>query len=73
MLGVRIMKATQVTLTAICLSALSGCMVVPVSPGYYAAPPVYVAPAPTYSSGPAYYGPAIGVGIYGRGHGYRYR
>ena len=36
---------------------------VPINPGYYG-PPAYVAPAPVY------YGPSIGVGIYGGGSGY---
>lgn len=62
-------------LIASVLAVLGGCMVVPVSPGYYAGPQGYAAPAP------AYYGPSIELEIYGgrrgygqghgRGYGYR--
>jgi hypothetical protein len=55
------MKMIRVTLLASMLSMLAvlgGCMVVPVSPG----PPGYYAPA--------YYGPSVGIGIYGGGRGY---
>ena len=53
------MKTIKVMFLASMLALLGGCMVVPVNPG----PPGYYAPA--------YYGPAIGIGIYGggRGHG----
>jgi hypothetical protein len=52
------MKIFKVTLLVSTLSLLGGCMVVPVSPG----PPAYYAPA--------YYGPSVGIGIYGGGRGY---
>ena len=59
------------------LAALSGCVAVPVQPGYYEPAPVVYGPPVVY------YGPAIRFGIYGggghhghyhggrRGHGYR--
>jgi hypothetical protein len=48
------------------LAALSGCVAVPVGPGYYGGPP-------TYYDGAAYYGPTIGIGIYGgRSYGHRH-
>ncbi len=49
------MKIIKVTLLVSMLALLGGCMVVPVSPGYYA---------------PAYVGPSVGIGIYGGGHGH---
>ncbi len=49
------MKIIKVTLLVSMLALLGGCMVVPVSPGYYE---------------PAYVGPSIGIGIYGGGHGH---
>jgi len=52
------MKMIKVTLLAAMLAALGGCMVVPVNAG----PPAYYAPA--------YYGPTVGIGIYGGGRGY---
>ena len=57
------MKLIRVTLLVSALAALGGCMVVPVSPGYDAGGPGYYAP-------PVYYGPSIGIGIYGGRHGY---
>jgi len=53
------MKIIKTAFLVSMLAVLSGCMVVPVSPG----PPGYYAPA--------YVGPTIGIGIYGggRGHG----
>jgi hypothetical protein len=61
------MKTIKVTFLAAMLALLGGCMVVPVAPG----PPGYYAPGPAYYSAPAYYGPSIGIGIYGGGgHGY---
>lgn len=56
------MKPIKAMLITSVLAALGGCMVVPVSPGYYAGPQGYAAPA--------YYGPSIGFGIYGEGRGY---
>jgi hypothetical protein len=49
------MKTIKLTLLVSMLALLGGCMVVPVSPGYYA---------------PAYVGPSIGIGIYGGGGGH---
>jgi hypothetical protein len=61
------------------LAVLSGCVAVPVAPGYYGGPPGYVAPAPMYYGAPAYYGPTVRFGIYGgsgggygRGYGHGY-
>ena len=47
------MKIIKVTLLVSMLALLGGCMVVPVSPGYYA---------------PGYYGPSIGIYGGGGGH-----
>jgi len=53
------MKIIKVTFLAALLALLGGCMVVPVGPG------------PTGYYAPGYYGPSIGIGIYGGGgHGY---
>jgi hypothetical protein len=52
------MKMIKVTFLVAMLTALSGCMVVPVDPG----PPSYYAPA--------YVAPSIGFGIYSRGGDY---
>ncbi len=52
------MKMIRVTFLVSMLVVLGGCMVVPVSPG----------PAGYYA--PAYYGPSIGIGIYGGGGGH---
>jgi hypothetical protein len=67
------MKAIKLIFAAGALSALAGCVAVPVQSGYG-----YYDPAPAYYYGPpAYYGPSIGIGIYGggghyyHGHGYR--
>jgi len=52
------------------LTVLGGCVAVPVGPGYYEEP------APAYYGPPAYYyGPSIGIGIYGGswGHHHYYR
>jgi hypothetical protein len=57
------MKTIKVTFLVAMLAVLGGCMVVPVAPG----PPAYYAPAPAYYSAPGYYGPSIGIGIYGGG------
>ena len=67
------MKLLKVTFVASTLALLSGCIAVPVNSGYYEPAPVVYAP-------PVYYGPSIGIGIYGgyrgqrnygRGYGYR--
>ena len=55
------MKLLKVTFVASTLALLSGCIAVPVNSGYYEPAPVVYAP-------PVYYGPSIGIGIYG---GYR--
>jgi hypothetical protein len=52
------------------LVALSGCVAVPVEPGYYEPAVVYVPPPAYYGprvwyGPPAYYGPSIRFGIYG--------
>jgi hypothetical protein len=63
--GERKMKVIKVTFVLSALALLSGCVAVPVNSGYYAPEPVYVAPAPVYYGAPAFYGPSIGIGIYG--------
>lgn len=59
------------------LTALGGCVAVPVGGGYYESAPVVYAPAPVYYGPPAYYGPSVRFGIYGGrggyGHGHRGR
>ena len=65
------MKSIKTLLVLATLSGaalLGGCVAVPVAPA-----PGYYQPAPAYY-GPAYYGPSVGVGVYGgwRG-GYRGR
>ena len=62
-------KPVRVMLIVSALAALSGCVAVPVQPGYYEPAPVVYVPAPVY------YGPSIRFGFYGRhgghgGHGY---
>ena len=58
-------NSIKATLTIASVLALSGCVAVPVAP-YYGGPPA----AGYYSPGPAYYGPSLGIGIYGgRGYG----
>ena len=64
------MKLIRVTFVVSALAVLGGCVMVPVNPGYYAGPPGYDAPAPAYYAPPAYYGPSIGIGIYGGRRGY---
>ncbi|MBE0614556.1 MAG: hypothetical protein IH604_12875 [Burkholderiales bacterium] len=49
------MKTIKATFLIAMLALLGGCMVVPVSPGYYE---------------PAYVGPSVGIGIYGGGWGH---
>ena len=64
--NMKTIKLTFVVSMLAVLAALSGCVAVPVSSGPYAGAPGYYAP-------PVYYGPSIGIGIYGgrRGHGFR--
>ncbi len=62
------MKLIKLTIGLAALAVLSGCVAVPVGPGYYGGAPGYYAPAPGYYAPPAYYGPSIG--IYGGGRGY---
>ncbi len=53
------------------LTVLSGCVAVPVQPGYYEPATVVYAPAPAYYGPPVYYGPSVRFGFYGgRGHGH---
>ena len=72
------MNLVRVTFVVSALAVLGGCVAVPVGPGYYGGSPgYYEAPAPAYYAPPVYYGPSIGIGIYGGRHGYgrgyRYR
>jgi hypothetical protein len=71
------MKIIRMTFVVTALAVLGGCMVVPVAPGTYAGSPGYYAPAPAYYAPPVYYGPSVGIGIFGGGHGhgrgYNYR
>ena len=52
------------------LAMLGGCVAVPVGPGYYGG-------SPGYYAAPAYYGPTIGIGVFGGrrdfGRGFRHR
>jgi len=67
------MRALKLVALAVVAASLTGCAVYGPPPprpvAYYPAPapaPYYVAPAP-------YYGPTVGVSMYGgRGYGYRY-
>lgn len=54
-------KPARIALTLVALSALGGCVAVPVEPGYYEPAPVIYVPAP------AYYGPVIRFDVYGGG------
>ena len=65
------MKMIGVTFVLPALAILSGCVAVPVTPGYVAGPPGYYAPAPAYYAPPVYYRPSLGISIRGggRGHG----
>jgi len=65
------MNLVRVTCVVSALAALGGCVAVPVGPGYYGGSSgYYAAPAPAYYAAPAYYGPSIGIGIYGGRRGY---
>ncbi len=70
------MKLARVTFVVSALTVLGGCVAVPVNSGYVESPGYYV-PAPVYYVPPVYYGPSIGIEVYGgrRGHGrgHRYR
>jgi hypothetical protein len=59
----KLIRVTFVMSVLAVLGMLSGCVAVPVGPGYYAGAPGYYAP-------PVYYGPSIGIGIYGGGRGF---
>ena len=69
-------RGTRAVLVASALAALSGCIAVPVHEPYAGSPPYgsghgyYDAPAPAYYAAPAYYGPAVGVEVYGGNRGY---
>jgi hypothetical protein len=53
------MKSFKTIVSLLALAVLGGCAVYPVGPGYYGPPrAAYYQPAP-------YYGPSVGVGIYG--------
>jgi hypothetical protein len=76
------MKILKSALTILLLIMLPGCAAIPYGPGNYAATPGYYSPAPAYYGParayygpPVYYGPSIGVGVYGgrRGHGHHGR
>lgn len=63
-------KPVKVMLIVPVLAALSGCIAVPVQPGYYEPAPVVYVPAPVYYGPPVFYGPSISFGFYGGGHGH---
>jgi len=71
------MKLLKLPLIVAALALLGGCVAVPVGPGYYGGGygEAYSGPpAPVYYGAPYYYGPSIGIGVYGggyRGYGYR--
>ena len=64
------MNLVRVMCVMSALAALGGCVAVPVGPGYYGGSSGYQAQAPAYYAPPAYYGPSIGIGIYGGRRGY---
>ena len=65
------MKTTKVVLMVSAIAMLGGCAVVPVGSGYYAAPSAYYTQGPAYYGSPGYYGPSVGIGVYGGWHGGR--
>lgn len=71
-----IVKRMRMAVVGSALAMLSGCVVLPLDagyPGYYSGDPAaqaYPGGAPAYYGPSYYYGPAVGVGVYGR---YRYR
>jgi hypothetical protein len=68
------MSSIKAVLVLSAVGMLGGCVAVPVGPGYYGGLGYY-APAPAYYYGhygpPVYYGPSLGIGIYGGRGGYR--
>ena len=66
------MRTVKIALPILALLMLPGCVAIPAGPDYYGAAPGYYAPAPAYYAPPAYYGPSLGISVYGgrRGHGY---
>jgi len=66
------MNPIRLAFIASALALLGGCVAVPVGPGYYGdAPayyggaPAYYGAAPGYYTAPYYYGPSVGIGVYG--------
>ncbi|OGA50729.1 MAG: hypothetical protein A3F74_10860 [Betaproteobacteria bacterium RIFCSPLOWO2_12_FULL_62_58] len=73
------MKILKAALAIVSFVLLPGCIAIPVGPGYYAGGPGYYAstpgdytPAPAYYGPPVYYGPSIGIGVYGGRPSYGY-
>ena len=66
----KIIRLAFVATVASALTALGGCVAVPVGPGYYAGAPGYYAPAPVYYAPAVYFGPSFGIYGGGRGHGH---
>jgi hypothetical protein len=64
--NMKTIKVTFVVSALALLALLGGCVAIPVGPGPYAGSPGYYAP-------PVYYGPSIGIGIYGGRHGHGFR
>jgi hypothetical protein len=67
------MKSIRVVFVLSALAILTGCVAVPVEPGYYAGPPGYYAPPPVYYAPPAFYGPSVSFGFFGGGHRHWHR
>jgi hypothetical protein len=76
------MRNLKIALPVAALLILPGCVAIPAgpdyygaAPGYYTPAPGYYAPAPAYYAAPAYYGPSLGISVYGGGRrgGYGYR
>jgi hypothetical protein len=65
------MKLIRLTFLVSAVALLSGCVAVPVNSGYYGSGAVVYAPAPVIYAPPVFYGPSIGIGIYGGRGGYR--
>jgi len=68
------MKPIRLALIVSGLAVVAGCVAVPVDSGYYGEPRGYYGgyygPAPAYYV-PPYYGPSIGIGIYGGSRSFR--